>query len=174
MEPIALANIIMNVSLISIFIAVFFFTYGAKISKEIIEDQVKYLVGDFAGDINAFFTSDSSKKQFGMHLKKYIGEKTNGKSDADLAAEKSNRALLKKAAMILGLILIVGINTVWFMSKKYGFDFWVLLKYNLIILAAAGFTEFVFLTFFARYYRIADRNKVKYDILESIKNNLVD
>lgn len=172
MEPTALANIIMNVSLISIFIAVFFFSYGSYISKQIIESQVKYLVDDIAGDTDLFFTNEISKKKFGNELKKFIKKKTEGKSDADLAAEKNNSALLKKSAIVLGSILLFGINTVWFMSKKYGFDFWNLLKYNLIILAAAGSTEFVFLTCFAKNYRIADRNKVKFDILESIKNNL--
>lgn len=167
-----IANIIMNVSFISIFIATFFFTYGKTVEKQIVENQVQYIVDDFSQDIDLFFVDEESKKQFGVELKRFIGDNPVEKTPEDIAAEKNNSDLIKKSVLVLGIILVIGLNTAYYMSKKYDFNFWDMFKHNLIILAAAGLTEFVFLTYFAQNYRIADRNKVKYDILESIKNNL--
>ena len=57
-----IANIILHVILISIFIGIFFFTYGSHIEENIVKQQVAFLVEN-----NKEFTSlfpQNTKKQF--------------------------------------------------------------------------------------------------------------
>lgn len=163
----------MNVSFISAFIAFFFFSYGKKIEKDVLENQIQYIVDDLQNNVDFIFPSEESKKSFGLQLNAALKTPGNeGPTQEDKDAEESNMKLIKKSVLVMGTILIIGLNTCWFMSKRYDFDFWDMLKHNLIILVAAGATEFCFLTYFAQHWRIADRNKVKYQILDSVKDAL--
>ena len=57
-----LTQIILNVTLISVFIGVFFFTYGKYVEKKIINEQTAYIAESLAKDIG-FYLPKETKEQ---------------------------------------------------------------------------------------------------------------
>lgn len=172
-----IATIILNVVLISTFIGIFFFTYAAKVEEEIVIDQVNIIVDDFTGDISSLVSPETLRlsKPFILNALTLSPEQISKLSVNDAASADHNKKLKIKAAIALGIILIVGLAGVFYIwSKNKDFDLKKLFIANGIILFFVGLTEFAFLTVIAKNYRTADSNFVKKVIVENIKNFSLD
>ena len=160
-----IANIILHVVLISVFIGVFFFTYATFIEERIVVSQVNYLIDDFADEIEVL------PKTYKTVLNTVISNIDKpDMSVQDAQVKENNKALLNKVIIILSVSLVIGISSVYYLSRNYDFSFKELLYKNLIGLVFVGLTEFVFLTFIATSFRSADPNYVKRKILETLRD----
>ena len=93
------SNVILHIMIISVFIGVFFFTYGAYLEKRILQNQLDFLVDDTIGSFKIFIPelSESIKKP----LKEY---QIKLDPSADIEVSKSNKQIMKKAmyAILVG------------------------------------------------------------------------
>lgn len=157
-----LCQIILNVTIISSFIGIFFFTYAATVEKQILEDQSKYISETMADKVK-FFLPDNIKKEIANDLQ----EPDLSKEDKD--AEESNKKLRNKALVVLGILFIVGILATLTVSKIGNIGFHIV-KEAIIILLFVALTEFLFLNIITRNYKVADPNFVTKEMLKSIRN----
>lgn len=163
--PDLIADVIIQVTFIATFIGIFFFTYASKVEQEVVQNQMDFIVQDFTSDIVAL-TPPADLKTLQPAL--------NALQPPDLSAQdqdiaNSNSALLKKAIMILGIVLLVGTFTVYKISENYNLNFKEIVKTGLIVVAFVALTEFSFLTFVAKNYRSADPNVVKLALINSLQ-----
>ena len=157
-----IANIILHVTFMSIFIGTFFFTYGSYIEGKIVENQVKFLIHSNKNIVDVL-SSDIKKKI----INEINGIKLNF-SEEDKKVEEHNKKLKYKAFILFGVCLVVGIIVVLVMSKLYNLPFIHLLKENLIVLFFAGLIYFSYITFFAQNYMSIDPNIIKRKLIETI------
>jgi hypothetical protein len=155
------AQIVLNVTIVCTFIGVFFFTYAAKIEKDIVKDQSEYIASSMATDIRVFLPP-SVKEDITKNLT--VPDMT----DEDDSVKKSNTKLMKKAMLVLGILFIVGITFTFILTKIGKLDMKILIN-AIIILLFVAITEFVFLNVITRNYNVADPNFVKYSLLKSVK-----
>jgi len=155
-----ISQIILNVTLVSCFIGVLFFTYGSKVEQEIIQEQTENITKSITGDLQ--FLPDSLKQQIKEQL-----SVPNMESD-DLNAKESNSKLLKKSALVLGILFLVGmlLTIIIYITNKIDEN---IFTESLVILLAVGLTEVLFLNIISRPYKIADPNFVKYSMLSNLQ-----
>ena len=160
-------TVMMNVLLISLFIAFFFFTYGSYIEHKIVESQMKFLAVDIMNIIKVF------GKNINMMIKKQIMKmKTPDLKDADKAASLENRQIMIKAAIVNIIFTVVVVTTIYFLysKSKKDFNMKTLIYQNLILLLFVALTEFAFLTFFAADYISINTNDVKYNFIKNLEH----
>ena len=107
------SNVILHIMIISVFIGVFFFTYGAYLEKRILQNQLDFLVDDTIGSFKIFIPelSESIKKP----LKEY---QIKLDPSADIEVSKSNKQIMKKAMYAILVGFIIGIIIIFVLSKK--------------------------------------------------------
>jgi hypothetical protein len=158
------ANIILHVTFISVFIGIFFFTYGSYIEKKIVKKQVEFLI-------------KSNKNMLIIlppEIKKTLLDEINMVKldfvEEDKKVEEQNKKLKKKAFILFIICLVIGLSIVWKMSNSYNFGFSHLIKENLIILLFVAIVEFSYFTFIAQYYLSIDPNIIKRRLFTSVNN----
>ncbi len=169
------SNIIMNIIVISLFLGVFFFTYGTYLEKEIMKNQVDYLVDDLISPIKVFIPQDTMKRinlklnTFNISIDKLGDEKV----------KKNNKEIIKKATIAIGVSIIAAIIIITIISKKFNKEnmstgeFWgKLIKYNLVSILFIGITQFIFTTRFSKNFMTIDINLLKEFTLNNILNKL--
>ena len=170
------SNVIMHIILISVFIGIFFFTYGAYLEKEIIKTQVEYLIEDLLGSIKVFMPemSDDVKQR----IKDY-DIKVN--EEDDIKVRNKNKETLKKAFMAITALVVVGVILIFAVlkiMKKQNMSntkFWkTLLKHNAVVLIFIGITYFIFAAYFAKKYLSIDTNHIKKSAIDNIFKELED
>jgi len=160
-----IANILLHVGFISALIGTFFFTYGAYIEQKVVKRQIADIVTNFTSEIQLI--EPNILKQLAPLINNL---KVPDSSVQDAQIDASNLFLIKEAAMVLGILLIICLVSAYFISKKYNFEFMDLIKENLIIVFFVFLTEFSFLTFIGQYYRSADPNFVKLQIVNVLQS----
>lgn len=161
-----IANIILHVILISALISIFFFTYASRVEEAIVKEQVEHIIVDLVEPINMFSPEYKLAAQYAVQ--KLVAPNMD---DLDKKVADNNKALLKKVAVLISVLVAVGVGSVYLMSKKYNFDFKELMKHNAIILVFVLITEIVFITFIAKNHRMGDSNLVKKTILVELKKH---
>ena len=164
-------NILLHVGLMSLFLTFFFFTFARQVEKEIVEEQIKYIIDNFVG--NSFNVLDiKSKTQIKEQLDK-IFESLNFTKE-DTAVKNQNSIIFKKAlvfvsilfGIILFIVILLGIYFKWDSSFiKY------LLISSISSLIFVAITETMFLLLIAKNYLSADPNRIKRKIVDSLFNN---
>ena len=156
------SKILINVLLISIFIAIFFFTYGSYIEGKIVKDQMKFLSTDIKNVLNLF----------GENANNVIIEKIKmpDLSHEDKKAEENNKEIKIKAFKFLSFfsLFIVGIVYMIYIKNK-SYELNKIISENLVILIGVGLTEYVFLTYFAARFISIDPNQLKLTVLGLFK-----
>ena len=170
------SNIIMHIVLISIFIGIFFFTYGAYLEKEIIKTQVEYLIDDLTGSIKVFLpdiSNDIKQKIKDFDIK--VSE------EDDIKVRNKNNETKKKAFMMIAVLAVVGVILIFAVlkiMKKQNMSntkFWkTLLKHNAVVLVFIALTYFTFATFFAKKYLSINTNQIKKSTIDNIFKHLED
>lgn len=158
------SNILVGLTLFSIFLGVFYFTYAAKVEGEIVKIQVQNLVDDFMGNIQ---DTDFDKKDLKAILDKM---KVPDMSEEDKKVEESNKKLMVSASKAFGLFAIFSTIVVTYLYIRYRFDIKEIIITNLILLVFIAVTEVIFLNKVAKVYRSLDPHKVKSIIVEEIQS----
>jgi hypothetical protein len=160
-----LINLIISVTFVSTFIAIFFFTYASGIERKIVVNQVDYIVEDLFGSLNQFVP-----EEYKPQLKNILANLEAPQMElADKVVKDSNKELLKTAAKVVGVVFLIGMGSSYYLSNKYGYNFKDILIQNLIILAGVALVEFVFITYIAPQYISGDPNYTRRTILKSLK-----
>jgi hypothetical protein len=165
-----ISKVLINVLLISIFICIFFFTYGVHIEKITIKNQMSILANNF---MNFFELSGrNSNNNLYNNIKNNLLSKENIEkiSEGDAEALKGNKKLLEDVMWyILGFILVVSfIISILVFSGKLKNLVPILIE-CLIILVFIGLTEYCFLTYYGAKYISLDMNHLKLGIAESLQ-----
>jgi hypothetical protein len=160
-------TIMLNVLFISLYIVIFFFTYGSFIEKKVVKNQMKFLSDNISDNIKIYGKDvNSSLKNIFTSL-----EEPN-LVEEDKMVEESNKKVLMTAIKANVVFFIIVILIVYFIYSKSNKDFNMkrIIVQNLIILVFVGFTEFSFLTYFGSKYISIDPNFIKLKILENAHN----
>ncbi len=163
--PEVIANIILHVAFISSFLGIFFFTYGSRVEKDVVKDQIDFIVKNFTDDI-----TNTVPPEYLQRISPIIQTlQPPDMSKEDIEVEEQNHKLLIKAMSVISVVLAISILSVVYLSKKYNFDLWNMIKENIVILCFVALTEFCFLTFIGKTFRSADPNFVKFTIIQTLK-----
>jgi len=164
------SNVIMHIMIISVFIGIFFFTYGAYLEKKILQNQLDFLVDDSLGSLKIFLPelSESIKKP----LKDY---KVKLDSNADIEVADKNKQTMKKAMFAILIGFVIGIVIIYILSKKLDMEgmsrtqfFMKLIKYNLMALIVIAITYYTFASGFAKNFMSLDLNRIKKEIVDNL------
>lgn len=167
-------DILLGVVMIATFISVFFFTYVSRVEGEIVESQVRKIVKDLTSSL-AFYSSGSNNNAKEMLLKQALERLTvPDLSSADAEVREKNHEIKKKAALIFGVLIAIGVFIIFILyviGHKYGkkIELRKLIISNIIILVLVAITEFVFVTTVSKNYQIVDANFVRYRILADLQ-----
>lgn len=158
-----LANIILHVVLIATFVTIFFFTWGAKLEKQVMESQMDYICRDFASNIRIL--SPNAADAIKLQLSKLPIPNLEEEDKAAAAANKKlmqHTTIIVVTAFILGLVAVIGLGFAFKLPAKQ------IILANLVSLVAVALTYFVFSTYFVTAYKSADPNFVKLQVIKAL------
>jgi len=145
------------------FIGIFFFTYAKNVEKNIVVDNVKYLIDNLSPNFNLLPHNEYS------FVKNNINNfKLSNMDKEDNEVEEANKHLLIQSAKVLGCILVLALVFSYYMCNKYNLDFTDMLYHNLILVGCVALVEFIFLNLVARNYTSADPNIIINNLLSKI------
>jgi len=158
-------NVIISVLFISLFIGAFFFTYGAHIEGLVVKNQMKFLSEDICGYINLL----------GNDINKNIKNKLLELPNIDLHEEddkvKESNSKVMNTALIPNIAFIVSsIFIVYYLNQSANLNIKDIIIKNFIILIFIAIAKYAFLTYFRADFISIDPNKVKYNVVENLKN----
>ena len=102
MNPLQISNIVMNVTMISTFIGIFFFTYGKIIEENVVKGQSELVANYLAKDLSTFIDNATAQK---LTSQLSPPDMTN----ADKQVELKNAELQSSAFNILILVAVGGL-----------------------------------------------------------------
>ena len=172
--PRFITGIIFMVSVYTLFVTVFFFTYGSMVEKEVVQNNVDLLIGDLTEDIKDIVDNSSYKDNIST-----IINDTNvpDLSTADEKITNNNKTIINKTIKTVGIGVIMSLFVsmiLWFIfvdRKLVGF-YDEIVKKSFIILVVIAIIEFCYFTFISKNYRSIDPNNVKYSIINQFKTSL--
>lgn len=163
--------VLLEVSLIATFLAIFYFTYVKNVENNIVDQQISYLVTDLT-DISKYVLDDEERQK--------IRDKLNEIQIPDLKEEdkrviNNNNKIENQATIYISVLLSVGFLAFiayYIHSTKIGKGDIVFGDFMnaLVILLAVAITEYLFLNLIVKNYRSVKVNNIKYKILENINN----
>jgi hypothetical protein len=170
-----ICNVILSVIFAASFICIFFFTYAKNVEKQIVLDNLKYIVTTLLG------TPISLLKSEGLYDTNILSQLKPGKDDyeADKTVIDNNNKLMKKSFLYIGILLVVGLSIVFGLSMYENRDknegvglmyFRTLILKNLFMVSGIALVEFIFLTLIAAKFKAADDNAIIKEILINLNN----
>ena len=161
-----IAYIVLSYILAATFISIFFFTYVASVEQDIIKTQVSSVVTEFINETNIFLTNNQ-KDEIGKIILNNLYMPNMDKEDEE--TDENNKKLLKKAILIFGVLISVGLLIIFILWYFYRFKIIEILIYSFIILFIIVITEISFVTLIVKNYRLIDKNYITYLILNNLK-----
>lgn len=165
-------NILLHIMLISAFLGSYFFTFGAYLEREVLEDQLNYLVDTTLQPMKILvpnITTDIKNKMKSYNFK--IDEKS------DIETAEQNKKTVDRAIKLITFFFVLGLIVIVILSRtldregmSYSEFFKKLITRNLIIMIFIAATEFIFAFFFAKKYMSLDTNRLKKQIFVSLDN----
>ena len=172
-------DIIFQVTLIAIFLTVFFFTYVSGVEKEEFEKQLNLIVDNVLteDDIKQLIPQNLSSDQKEQLAIIISGAIESAKTKTALSQKNSikkvitNNNTVKSATYkkIYYVLIIIIILCLIALVMGYCLPIFTQVKEAVIIVFFVAVTEFVFLQVIAKNYISADPNKVKVAISDAIK-----
>jgi len=159
------------VGIMALFLTIFYFTIAKKFEKKVLEDQIDFVIDDFVGNI---------LKPVKPEKKEDIKEKLNNafaKEDfenSDKKVNKNNKKTVKKARRFITTLLLIIVIIVLIVGFKYKWDKYYikfLMHSSLLTLLFVTIAETLFMLLIAQNYLSADPNKIKLNIIRTLKNN---
>lgn len=168
----------MMVALYSVFVGIFFFTYGAFIEHKVLENQIENIVDSLTRDVLPF-VPDVIQEGLSNKLdsaQKSIKSKMNSPDSPDITVAKNNQKVKKTAFEMLAGIFIVGMGISVATASMYSGGsnkaLVALLKKNALLLVFVIIVEFLFFTLVTKNYLSIDPNSVKKKIVQTLKKKL--
>lgn len=156
------SNLLLGVTLFSIFLIVFYFTYTAQIEGEIVKEQVKTTIDELAFNIKNSGIDMSQAKQFVNNIS------TPDMSEADKDVEKKNKELLTMCIWIMGIFAMITFGIIILIKFFFSFSLIPIILINLLLVGAVAGIEILFLNVIVKNYRSLDSNFVKKTIVDEI------
>ena len=162
-------SLFLQISLVSAFLGVFYFTYVDKIEHDIIIGQVSSVVSDFTSGASVLM-SPLAKQKAHDYFSKLVPVDM---SEQDAATVKKNSWLEKQAFILLGTLTLCGIlffigHAIFVYKSGYIRESAYVLIESLIMLTFIGLTEFCFLTVISRNFFIADPAVIKKQVIDKL------
>ena len=158
-------NVIISVLFISLFIGAFFFTYGAHIEGLVVKNQMKFLSEDICGYIN-LLGNDINK-----NIKNKLLELPNISLHEEDEKVKESNSKVMNTALIANIAFVVStIFIVYYLNQSANLNIKDIIIKNFIILIFIAIAKYAFLTYFRADFISIDPNKVKYNVVENLKN----
>ena len=156
-----ITNILVALTMFSIFLAIFYFTYASKIEKDILDIQLKNLVDNLTSDLTSA-NIDSSQ------IKKIINNTKIDLTKEDNEVADENKKIINKAIISFGLFAAVTVTIVSILFYMHDINIRDIIITNLILLFFVAITEIFFLNMIAKSYRSLDPNIVKKNLLDKL------
>ena len=154
----------MMVALYSVFVGIFFFTYGAFIEHKVLENQIENIVDNITRDVLPF-VPDNIQKDLNTQLDSAQKSIKSNMNDSDITVAKNNQKVKKTAFEMLAGIFIVGMGISVATASMYSGGsnkaLVALLKKNALLLVFVIIVEFLFFTLVTKNYLSIDPNSVK-------------
>ena len=156
------------VAMYSVFVGIFFFTYGAYVEHKSLEKQIDNIVGSLTRNINPFIPDAVTNK-----IITEIPTASTIRSSmqtADSKAADNNSQVKKNAVEMLAGISIVGVGITAVLATIFPkiVNVKTLFKKNLTLLAFVAVVEFLFFTLVTENYLSVDPNVVKGYIVNAV------
>jgi hypothetical protein len=161
--PIAVS---INVLFISLFIALFFFTYGAYIESNIVKEQMNFLAIYISYIVKLFGLDITNNLKYILN----IFSNLNFTEEDNKVKEKNkitmNNAIIANILLTIFVIILVAI--LYYMSNGSVNLVEILIK-NFIILIFIGLTEFFFIYLLGSKFISLNPNLVSYNIIDNLQ-----
>jgi uncharacterized membrane protein len=148
-----------------VFIGFFFFTYASRVEKNVVETRTKSIIRDLMKDVRAL-TPEGILKGVSPLVNKTLQPPDMTRVDEKVT--ENNKELLKKAALTLAILFVIGMVLTVVISRYTHIPLKPLFITNFISLLFVAITEFSFLTFFAQNYITVDANYVKKTAIQAV------
>ena len=165
--------ILLHIVVLAIFLTVFFFTYSVTVEKDIVVNQIDFLMDDIFGN---FFKGipQEDKDNITNQLNELMEGSDSAFEQQDEEVIENNNKIIKKSlifliiivAVIVSMITIVFIMKPWTNSNKKQY-----LIACVVTLLFVGITEVIFLLLIAKNYLSLDPNNLKENIVEELYKN---
>ena len=160
------SSVVLQVTLIIIFISVFFMTYTTVIEKEIVIHEIDILVAEFFGDLKTAL----NPTQLSLFRSFLSDIEPPDMSEADSLTAANNSVLIKNTIIVMIIVGIVGFLITGYIVVKYKVDVSEISKDAIFGLLAVCIVEYLFLRFLVRNYVSLDPNLIKLHIVEILQN----
>ena len=157
-----LAQIALNVTLVSTMIGVLFFTVIKDAEQDIVRAQTGYVAESLASDVKLFFPP---QVRASIVAKLAVPDMR----DADATVAASNAKLKATATKVLGALCAAGVALTLGLCRVGQVGIVHVLLEALVILAFAAATELLFINMVAKTHVSADPNDVKLLIVKAVK-----
>jgi len=170
-----ICNVILSVIFAAGFICIFFFTYAKNVEKQVVINNLNYIVNSLLSSPIYLFKNLSVYNYVNNKLSEL--KSPNDDLDEDSNVIKINNDLMKKSYTYIGILLFVGLIIVFVLSIYKNRDndiksgliyFFILILKNLFMTSGIGLTEFIFLKFVASQFMAADDNVIIKQVLINI------
>jgi hypothetical protein len=163
-------KIIINVLFISIYLAGFFFTYGSILERQVVQNQMAFLVNNISNVI----------KLFGPTINSELGNFFNTLNPPDLSKEDAavqqlnnntlQKAVLANVCLFFCVVICVVLVYLFAKNNNVNIDMIKILSQNFIILLFIAITEFTFFNYFAARYISINPNETKLTVIQNLQN----
>ena len=164
LTPNGVCNLLVSLTIFSVFLIIFYFTYASYIENQILNNQIKILVDNLTYNIKDFNIDTN-------YLLKIINEtKLPDLSKEDNEVTNTNAQLIKKALLIFGIFSLISLIIIFIICYVYKVNIKQILKNNFILLVFVAITEIFFLNVIAKSYRSVDPNVIKKNFINNLQN----
>ena len=170
-----ICNVILSVCFAASFICIFFFTYAKDVERQVVLDNLKYIINSLLS------TPIEILKNYSLYDTNKLSQLKPTEDDLkeDEKVIESNNKLLITSFTFIGILLLIGLLTVFglIMYKHRNEEmevgmkhFGILILKNLFMTTGIGITEFIFLNTIGANFKAADGNVIIKQILINLNN----
>lgn len=158
-----IANIMLHILLMAIFIMVYFFTYGVYLEQEIAKKQVNDITSDFIRDIKTVTPTLAPILQ--THFSNIIYPNL---SEEDKLAAQRNKTLRNRAVIFISGFALVLFMVIVYLVTTYNINITDIIITNIISFVVVALTYFVFATYIVANYKSVDTNFIKKSFVQTL------
>lgn len=165
-----IANILVHVGVMALFLTTFFFTIASYQEGQIVEKQINFILNDFIGGTFKG-VDEKDKEKIKTAIDSQLEHAHKNLKDADAQVKKQNNATIKKALTFIGIlagVIIVIVVCLGFYFKWDSFYIRYLFFSSLTSLVFVAIAETAFLFLIAKGYYSVDPNKIKQKIVDEL------
>ena len=155
-------TVLIQVTLIFIFITIFFFTYAKNKEKDVVINNIDILLESIIPNDFVSLLPNSSKNTIIQNLISIQNDHSQ-----DSIVKENNKKVFRNAMKILVITLFLIFILLFMEYKKIPLS--SIFIQSFIIVFFVGLTEYIFLTFFASKFISVDPQLIKYTFINEIQ-----